>query len=97
MPRPTRIAIGVAFAALIVAACSTDVVDGAKLEQSIKDGIEASTDFTVVNVDCPEDRPFELNDAFTCKAKISDGRTLIVLVTNPNGGGNLKYEVTGVE
>jgi hypothetical protein len=97
MPRFGRVAVGLAFLALLVAACSTDVVDAAKLEQSIKEGIEASTDFTVINVDCPQDRPFALNDAFTCKARISDGRTLIVLVTNPNGGGNLKYEVMGVE
>lgn len=97
MPRLGRLAAGAALVALLVAACGTDIVDAAKLEQTIKDGIEASTDFTVINVDCPQDRVFKLGDVFTCKAQISDGRTLIVMVTNANGGGNLKYEVTGVE
>lgn len=97
MRRHARLAAGLALVALLVAACGTDLVDSAKLEQTIKDGIEASTDFTVINVDCPQDRVFKLGDVFTCKAQINDGRTLIVQVTNETGGGNLKYEVTGVE
>ena len=97
MRRFGRAAIGFAFVAMLLAGCSTDVVDAAKLEQSIKEGIEASTDLTVVSVTCPDDRQFKLGDVFTCKAQINDGRTLIVQVNNVNGGGNLKYEVTGVE
>ncbi len=97
MPRFRRIVAGAALVALLVAACGTDVVDTIKLQQTIKDGIEASTDFTVINVDCPQDRVFQLGDVFTCKAQINDGRTLIVKVSNENGGGNLKYEVVGVE
>jgi hypothetical protein len=89
--------MALAVIAVLLVGCGTDVVDAAKLAQTIKDGIEASTDFTVLTVDCPEDRVMKLGDAFTCKANISDGRTLIVLVTNDNGGGNLRYEVTGVE
>jgi hypothetical protein len=97
MPSFRRAGMGLAFLAIFLAGCSTDFVDAAKLEGSIKEGIEASTDFTVIEVDCPQDRPFKLGDVFTCKAKINDGRTLIVQVTNENGGGNLRYEVTGVE
>jgi hypothetical protein len=97
MARFGRAAISLALVAMLVVACGTDTVDAAKLEQTIRDGIEGSTDFTVLSVDCPEGLVMKLGDAFTCKAKISDGRTLIVLVTNDNGGGNLKYEVTGVE
>ncbi|MEP7379597.1 MAG: DUF4333 domain-containing protein [Chloroflexota bacterium] len=97
MPRLGRLAVGAALVALLVAACGTDVVDAARLEQSIKDGIEASSDFAVINVDCPQDRVFKQGDVFTCTAQISDGRTLIVKVTNESGGGNLKYQVTGVQ
>ena len=97
MARLGRAAVAVALIAAVVAACGTDVVDAAKLQQTIKDGIEASTDFIVLGVECPTDREMKLGDEFTCRAKISDGRTLIVLVTNDNGGGNLRYEVTGVE
>ncbi|MEO8626166.1 MAG: DUF4333 domain-containing protein [Candidatus Limnocylindrales bacterium] len=97
MRRWGRFAVGAALVALLLAACGTDVVDAARLEQSIKEGIETSSGFTVTNVDCPQDRVFKLGDVFTCTAQISDGRTLIVTVTNESGGGNLKYQVTGVQ
>jgi hypothetical protein len=97
MPDRRRAAGGLALAAVLLAACGTDTVDAAKLQQSIKEGIEASTGFTVTGVVCPQDRVMQLGDVFSCTAKLSDGRTLVVQVTNNTGGGNLKYEVIGVE
>ena len=86
-----------ALLALLVTACGTDYVDTAKLEQTIREGVAAQMHVTITSVDCPDSRVFQLGDVFDCTAKTSDGRTLIVTVSNENGGGNLKYEVTGIE
>jgi len=40
---------------------------------------------------------FQLGDVFECTARLADGRKLTVTVTNPDGGGNLRYQVTAVE
>jgi hypothetical protein len=86
-----------ALLALLVAACGTDYVDTAKLEQTIREGVGAQMHVTVTSVDCPDNRVFQLGDVFVCTAKLADGRTLTVTVSNPNGGGNLRYQVTAVE
>ena len=87
----------VALLALLVTACGTDYVDSAKLEQTIREGVEAQMHVTVMSVDCPENRVFQLGDVFECAARLVDGRRLTVTVTNPDGGGNLRYQVTAVE
>ena len=87
----------VALLALLVTACGTDYVDTPKLEQTIRDDVAAQLHVTVTSVDCPDNRVFKLGDVFDCTAKLADGRTLTVTVSNPNGGGNLKYQVTGVK
>jgi hypothetical protein len=86
----------VALLALLVAACGTDYVDTPKLEQTIREGVEAQLHVTVTSVDCPDNRVFALGDVFECTAKVADGRTLTVTVTNEEGGGNLRYQVTAV-
>jgi hypothetical protein len=87
----------VAVLALLVAACGTDYVDTAKLEQTIREGVGAQMHITVTSVHCPENRVFKLGDVFECTARLADGRGLTVTVSNPDGGGNLRYQVTAVE
>jgi hypothetical protein len=89
--------MAVALLALVATACGTDYVDTAKLEQTIREGIQVQMPVTVVSVDCPDSRVFALGDTFDCTARTSDGRTMTVTVTNPNGGGNLRWQVTSVE
>jgi hypothetical protein len=87
----------VTLLALVVVACGTDYVDTPKLEQTIREGIEPQLHVTVTSVDCPDNRVFQLGDVFECTARLADGRKLTVTVTNPDGGGNLRYQVTAVE
>lgn len=87
----------VVLLAVLVAACGTDYVDTAKLEQTIREGVEAQMHVTLTSVDCPDNRVFQLGDVFECTARLADGRKLTVTVTNPDGGGNLRYQVTAVE
>ena len=92
MNRGTVLVLG-----LLAAACGTDYVDTAKLEQTIREGVGAQMHVLVTNVDCPDNRVFQLGDQFDCTATLADGRHLTVTVTNPNGGGNLRYQVTAIE
>jgi hypothetical protein len=88
---------GVLLLVLLAAGCGTDYVDTAKLEQTIKEGVEVQLHVTITSVDCPDNRVFQLGDVFECTARMADGRKLTVTVSNPDGGGNLRYQVTAVE
>lgn len=92
-----KLGVPLALLALLATGCGTDYVDTPKLEQTIREGVGVQLHVEVTSVDCPENRVFKLGDVFDCTARLADGRTLIVTVSNPDGGGNLRYQVTAVQ
>jgi hypothetical protein len=84
-----------AAAALLTAACNVTLyLDDARLEQTIRDGIESQSDLSVTQVNCPDKQPIKEGDVFECTADTSDGRHLTVTITQTDSSGGVHWEVT---
>ncbi|HWH24568.1 MAG TPA: DUF4333 domain-containing protein [Candidatus Limnocylindria bacterium] len=81
---------------IALAACQFSLtLDTTALEQNIRDEVARQVDgLTLTEVNCPEDRPLQEGDVFTCTATGSDGRQLVITVTQTDSTGNVRWEVT---
>lgn len=96
IPMTTRVgsrALAAVAAALLVAGC-TNVLDEAKAESTIRDGLATQLGAPVAKVDCPADRAAKTGDVFECTAKTEDGQELAIKVTQKDDQGNLEWELT---
>lgn len=89
--------VGLAAAGvLLIGACSeTFYLDGPRLEEEIRLGLESQAQLTVTSVVCPEGLVAKQGDVFECSADIADGRHLTITVTENGGPGNMLWRVTG--
>lgn len=93
--RPLLAAVGLILAALALAACNTlAALDDEVIEQNIRDELQSQVGVTLTSVDCPADRPLLAGDVFECTATGSDGRELVITVTQDDAAGNVNWEVT---
>ncbi len=63
------------------------------LEAEIQTGIESQTGSSVVDVECPDSRPIEAGDTFTCDAELDTGEVATVGVTQDDDQGNVSWSV----
>ena len=79
----------------MAAACTLELyVDDQRLEQTIRDGIEAQVHVAVTRVDCPDQHRVAGGDVFACTVDTADGRHLTIIVTQ-EGNGNMRWDLTG--
>jgi hypothetical protein len=88
-----------AFVALVAlaGACATTpatpaTIDGAKLEQNIKDD-SAKTELALAAVSCPRDRVPKAGDRFTCTGTLAANGTLLYDVAITSESGAYTYEL----
>ena len=78
--------------ALASAACQQTVtLDDANLERILTERLQGQG-VTVNSIDCPDDRPLQQGDTFTCTAD-TDAGTLTFAVTQTDNIGNVSYEL----
>ena len=94
MRRPVHLSMA-AIALLAVACAETLYVDSQRLEQIIRDGIQAQAQLTVIGVSCPDQHPLQEGDVFECTADIADGRHLTITVLQNGPSGTLSWRITG--
>jgi hypothetical protein len=82
------------LAPLVLAGCG-NVIDDDQLETEIRNGVQTQAGVNLTEVTCPESRPIQAGDVFTCTATADDGRTLEITVTQNDDQGNVRWEVTG--
>lgn len=63
------------------------------LEAEIQTGIESQTGAGVVDVECPDSRPMEAGDTFTCDAELETGEVATVGVTQDDDQGNVSWSL----
>lgn len=79
--------------ALVLVGCGT-VIDDARLEEEIRNGVQSQAGVNLTEVTCPENRPAQAGDVFTCSATGEDGRILEITITQADDQGNVGWEVT---
>lgn len=88
MSRPAYLALPLIIASVVLAAsgCGKTVIDSAKAEAFIKDGIEKNSPATISSVDCPDDVEVEANKTFECTATSDQGKkaTITLKILNDN-------------
>jgi hypothetical protein len=67
-------------------------LNGDQLEQVITAGISEQIGVTVTVV-CPDDRPMQQGDVFTCTATTADGQPRTVEVTQTDSAGNVSWRL----
>jgi hypothetical protein len=67
-------------------------IDGAKLEQRIKEDA-SKTDLKLVKVDCPRNRIPKTDDRFSCTAAVDAGGSLVYEVVITSALGEYRYEL----
>ena len=78
--------------ALASAACQTTLsLDDANLERILTERLQGQG-VTVNSIDCPDDRPLQQGDTFTCSAD-TDAGELTFMVTQTDNQGNVSFEL----
>jgi hypothetical protein len=78
---------------VLLGACSMTVTLNAdQLEQAVATGISQQTGLTMT-VTCPDDRPMQQGDVFTCTATAADGTSRTVEVTQTDAAGNVTWRL----
>ena len=78
--------------ALLTACSMTLSLNGDQLEQAITTGISEQMGVTVTVV-CPDDRPMQQGDVFTCTATTAEGESRTVEVTQTDSAGNVNWRL----
>lgn len=74
------------------AACQTTLsLDDANLERTLTERLQTQG-VTVNSIDCPDDRPLQQGDTFTCSADTDVGE-LTFAVTQTDDKGNVSFEL----
>ena len=92
--QPMRLAAAASLLLLALVGCG-NVIDDELLETEIRNGVQSQTGVTLSDVTCPENRPVQAGDVFTCTATVDDGRSLEVTVTQNDDQGNVRWELAG--
>lgn len=80
-------------AGALLTACSTTLsLNADQLEQSITTGISQQMGVTMTVV-CPDDRPLQQGDVFTCTATPADGQSRTIEVTQTDSAGNVSWRL----
>jgi hypothetical protein len=83
--------LGLAAAALLAAGCDTTVyLNTEQLEQEIMAEFQSQTGLALT-LSCPDDRPIQQGDVFTCTGEGSDGNTYTIQVTQTDAAGNVSW------
>jgi|SRR5918995_7547601 hypothetical protein len=91
--RPRGAGLGLAAAALLAVACQTTLtLDSDNLQTEIASGFQEQTGIAVT-VSCPDDRPLQQGDTFTCTAAAADGQSYTIQVTQTDAAGNVNWQV----
>jgi hypothetical protein len=78
--------------ALASAACQTTLsLDDANLERVLTERLQTQG-VTVNSIDCPDDRPLQQGDSFTCSADTDAGQ-LTFAVTQTDDKGNVSFQL----
>lgn len=89
MIRPHRLALFLSIAA-VAAACGAGKLDAAKAERQIATGVYQQLGVKV-DIDCPEDRPLEKGDRFSCTLASEDADNIVVRARQTNSKGNVRW------
>ena len=84
----------VALFALTGAACQTTLsLNGDQLEQVITQQFQQQTGVALASIDCPNDRPLQTGDTFTCTATTELDEALTLSVTQTDDQGHVNWQV----
>lgn len=95
LERARRVWLGAATVLLMAACGGPQYVDDQRLEQIIRDGMQAQAQLTVIGVSCPDQHPLQEGDVFECTADIADGRHVTITVRQNGPSGTLSWRITG--
>jgi uncharacterized protein DUF4333 len=86
--------VSIGYAAVLFAACSGgQVLDNDRLQSVIASGLNDNG--ITATVTCPDNRPLQQGDVFTCQAVTDDGLGLTVQVTQTDNTGNVNWQLVG--
>ena len=83
---------GLVAGAVLSACTMTLSLNADQLEQAITTGIAEQMGVTVT-VECPDDRPMQQGDVFTCTATTAEGESRTVEVTQTDAAGNVNWRL----
>lgn len=90
-----RVLAFLGLSTLGLVAC-TKKIDGAKLEEAIKTGIQSQVKGAdLKSIKCPADQEAKVGATFECKAEDKDGTAITVTVTVKTEDGNVDWKITG--
>ena len=88
-----RPAASLGFAALLLGACTTSVsLNSDNLQNEIESWLQTNYQITA-EVACPDDRPLQAGDVFTCTAATDDGQSVTLQVTQKDDAGNVTWNI----
>jgi hypothetical protein len=84
----------IGFAAVLLGACSTSqVLDNNRLQSVIESGL--SDNGITATATCPDNRPLQQGDVFTCQAVTPDELQLTIQVTQTDNTGHIDWQLVG--
>jgi hypothetical protein len=79
----------------IAALACTPMIDGSKVESTIKD-TGGQKGITLTTITCPKDQKVQAGATFTCPSTTSDGDSIAWEVTQKDGAGNVDFKAPNV-
>jgi hypothetical protein len=80
--------------AVLLGACSK-TLDTGRLEDTLRDQIQAQLDIPGLTVDCPDGVKAEAGGTFECTATTGEGGTITIRVTQSDDEGRVTYSLEG--